>query len=100
MNLWLVQRQDMNILWLIKQPYPYTTILWSLQNSTMIQAARSTMSNIVEGSKHVSLKGYIYLVGIARGSLEELLKDYQAFARQKDIPVYPPVKAKSEIRLT
>jgi len=64
----------------------------------MVQAARSAMSNIVEGSKHVSLKGYIYLVGISRGSLEELLKDYQAFARHKKLEIYPPARAKAQIR--
>jgi len=64
----------------------------------MTQAARSTMSNIVEGNKHASRKGYIYLVGIARGSLEELLKDYQAFARHNKLEIYPPAKAKTDIR--
>lgn len=54
----------------------------------MIQAARSGMSNIVEGNKHVSLKGYIYLAGIARGSLEELLKDYLSFGRQRNIRIW------------
>jgi hypothetical protein len=48
----------------------------------MTQAARSGMQNIVEGNKQQSLKGYIYLTGIARGSLEELLKDYLSHARQ------------------
>lgn len=64
----------------------------------MVQAARSAMSNIVEGNKHVSLKGYIYLSGIARGSLEELLKDYQTFARQNKLKVLNPSQAKSQIR--
>lgn len=47
----------------------------------MVQAARSGTQNIAEGYKQESLKGYIKLSGVARGSLEELLKDYQAFAR-------------------
>lgn len=64
----------------------------------MIGAARSFMSNIVEGNKHASLKSYIYLSGIARGSLEELLEDYRSFARQKDIRILSRDQAKREIR--
>lgn len=64
----------------------------------MVQAARSALSNIVEGNKHASRKGYIYLVGISRGSLEELLKDYHAFARHKKLEIFPPAGAKSRIR--
>ncbi len=54
----------------------------------MIQAARSGMQNIVEGNKQQGMKGYIKLSGISRGSLEELLKDYVAIARQKNIPIW------------
>lgn len=64
----------------------------------MEQAARSGTENIPEGNKQQSLKGYIKLAGVARGSLEELLKDYLAFARQKKIAVWPKERAKREIR--
>jgi len=66
-----------------KLHFPYHPNHPDRTRDQMVQAARSAMSNIVEGNKHVSLKGYIYLVGIARGSLEELLKDYHAFARHR-----------------
>lgn len=54
----------------------------------MIQAARSGMQNIVEGNKQQGMKGYIKLSGIARGSLEELLKDYHAYARQNNLEIW------------
>lgn len=63
----------------------------------MEQAARSGMQNISEGNKQQSLSGYIKLSGVSRGSLEELLKDYLAFARQNGISVWPKERAISEI---
>lgn len=51
------------------------------QREQMIQAARSGKQNIVEGYSLKSLKGYIKLLGVSRGSLEELLEDYKDFAR-------------------
>lgn len=54
----------------------------------MIQAARSGMTNIPEGSKQNSLSGYIKLAGVSRGSYEELLKDFLAYARQHGIPIW------------
>lgn len=63
----------------------------------MVQAARSGTQNIAEGAKEQSLKGYIKLAGVARASLEELLKDYLAFARQRRIPVWPAERVKREI---
>jgi len=60
----------------------------------MVQAARSGTQNIAEGSKQQGLKGYIKLSGVNRGSLEELLKDYFAYARQNKIPIWPKEKAK------
>jgi len=55
----------------------------------MEQAARSGKQNIVEGaSQGASLKGYIKLVGVARGSLEELLEDYKDFAIKNNISVW------------
>ena len=64
----------------------------------MVQAARSGMQNISEGHKQEGLKGYIKLSGVARGSLEELLKDYVAYARQNKIQIWEREKNKREIR--
>lgn len=64
----------------------------------MEQAARSGMQNISEGYKQEGLKGYIKLSGVARGSLEELLKDYMAYARQHRIEIWEKEKSISEIR--
>lgn len=47
----------------------------------MVQAARSGKQCIPEGYLQKSLKGYIKLLGVTRGSFEELLKDYEDFAR-------------------
>ncbi len=63
----------------------------------MEQAARSGMQNLAEGNKQQSLLGYIKLAGISRGSLEELLKDFLAFARQNKIPVWEKERAIREI---
>jgi four helix bundle suffix protein len=54
----------------------------------MVQAARSGKQNIVEGYLQKSVEGKLKLVGVARGSLEELLNDYQDFLRQKGLPVW------------
>lgn len=63
----------------------------------MEQAARSGMQNISEGNQLQGLKGYIKLSGVARGSLEELLKDYFAYARQHKIQIWEKEKSKREI---
>jgi len=60
----------------------------------MVQAARSGMQNIAEGSKQQSLSSYIKLASVARGSLEELLNDYYAFARQNNIAIWEKERAK------
>lgn len=55
----------------------------------MDQAARSQKQNIAEGaSQGTSLKGYIKLTGVARGSGEELLEDYKDFAMKNKIPIW------------
>lgn len=64
----------------------------------MAQAARSSMQNISEGNKQQGMKGYIKLSGVARGSLEELLKDYKSFARQNKIEIWSREKCIGEIR--
>lgn len=78
--------------------FPYIPSHPDRTKDQMIQAARSGMQNILEGYKQQSLEGYIKLSGVARGSLEELLKDYQAFARQKKLAIYSKDKAVREIR--
>lgn len=69
----------------------------SRTHDQMVQAARSGKQNIAEGYLEKSLKMYIKLAGVARGSLGELLEDYEDFARQNKIPVWPLERAK-EIR--
>lgn len=64
----------------------------------MEQGARSGMQNIPEGSKQQSLGGYIKLAGVSRGSLEELLKDYLAYARQNKLEVWEEERVIREIR--
>lgn len=64
----------------------------------MEQAARSGMQNIPEGNKQQSLSGYIKLAGVSRGSLEELLNDFLAFARQNKLEVWEKERATGEIR--
>lgn len=54
----------------------------------MEQSARSGKQNIAEGYLQKSLEGKIKLLGVARGSLEELLNDYQDFLRQKNLPLW------------
>jgi restriction system protein len=51
----------------------------------MVQAARSAKQNIVEGSAQKNLEGEIYLLKIARGSLKELLEDYEDFLRTRGL---------------
>lgn len=58
----------------------------------MDQAARSGKQNIAEGSSDsgTSKKIELKLVGIARGSLEELLLDYEDFLRQNKLLLWLP----------
>jgi restriction system protein len=60
----------------------------------MVQAARSGTQNIAEGYKQQGLKRYIKLSSVNRGSLEELLKDYLSFARQRKLAIWPKQKAR------
>ena len=84
--------------------YDYTVVFcnrWIPRNfrtyDQMVQAARSGTQNIAEGFKQESLKSYIKLSGVNRGSLEELLKDFLAYARQNKISVWSREKAIGEI---
>ena len=51
----------------------------------MVQAARSTKQNIVEGSSdgETSTETELKLLGVARGSNKELLEDYQDYIKHK-----------------
>lgn len=55
----------------------------------MTQAGRSGKQNIAEGSEFASLKGYIKLIGVAKGSLTELAEDYEDFLRQHGLKIWP-----------
>src|SRR3990172_2347153 len=56
----------------------------------MDQAARSGKQNIAEGYTQKSIEGKLKLLGVSRGSLEELLNDYQDFLRQGGLPLWKP----------
>src|SRR5437667_10825076 len=62
----------------------------SRTHDQMVQAARSGNKNISEGSQisGTSKKIELKLVGIARGSLEELLGDYEDFIRQRGLTLW------------
>ena len=55
----------------------------------MIQASRSGKQNIAEGYLQKSIEGKLILIGVARGSLEELLNDYLDFLRQRNLKLWP-----------
>lgn len=57
----------------------------------MVQAARSGKQNIVEGvgQSDTSKKGEIKLLGVALGSIEELITDFEDFLRQKGLAIWP-----------
>ena len=54
----------------------------------MVQAARSAKQCLVEGYEQESLKGYIKLTGVSRGSLKELLEDLKDFARNHKVEIW------------
>ena len=58
----------------------------------MVQAARSGVQNIAEGSQAsgTSKKTELKLTSVARASLEELRLDYEDFLRQRELPLLPP----------
>jgi four helix bundle suffix protein len=62
----------------------------SRTHDQMVQAARSGVQNIAEGSQAsgTSKKTEIKLTSVARASLEELRLDYEDFLRQRDLPVW------------
>ena len=60
----------------------------SRTHDQMVQAARSGVQNIAEGSQAsaTSKKTELKLTQVARASLEELKLDYEDFLRQRDMP--------------
>jgi len=58
----------------------------------MVQAARSGVQNIAEGSQAsgTSKKTELKLTNVARASLEELRLDYEDFLRQRGLALWPP----------
>lgn len=64
----------------------------------MVQAARSGMQNLLEGNQQASLEGYIKLLGVNTASLEELLRDFLAYARQNKVEIWDKEKTKGEVR--
>jgi len=62
----------------------------SRTHDQMVQAARSGVQNIAEGSEAsgTSKKTELKLTEVARASLEELLLDYEDFLRQRSLPLW------------
>jgi four helix bundle suffix protein len=62
----------------------------SRTNDQMVQAARSGVQNIAEGSQAsgTSKKTELKLTNVARASLEELRLDYEDFLRQRGLPIW------------
>ncbi len=59
------------------------------QREQMDHAARSAKQCLAEGaSQKTSLKGYIKMLGVSRGSLEELLEDFKDLARLRKITIW------------
>lgn len=62
----------------------------SRTHDQMVQAARSGVQNIAEGSQAsgTSKKTELKLTNVARASLEELRLDYLDFLRQRNLPIW------------
>jgi four helix bundle suffix protein len=65
---------------------------FSRTRDQMVQAARSGVQNIAEGSQAsgTSKKTELKLTNVARASLEELRLDYEDFLRQRGLPMLAP----------
>ena len=63
----------------------------SRTHDQMVQAARSGVQNIAEGSQAsgTSKKTELKLTNVARASREELRLDYEDFLRQRGLPLWP-----------
>src|SRR5207247_1519777 len=64
----------------------------SRTHDQMVQAARSGVQNIAEGSQAsgTSKKTELKLTNVARASLEELRLDYEDYLRQRGLEEWPP----------
>lgn len=62
----------------------------------MVQAARSGKQNIAEGYLQKSVESKLKLLNVARGSLEELLNDYEDFLRQHQHPIWDKSSPKAQ----
>ena len=64
----------------------------------MVQAARSGVANIVEGSQAsaTSKKTELKLTNVAKASQEELLEDYRSFLRQRNLPLWDAQSAQAQ----
>lgn len=58
------------------------------QKEQMTQAARSGKQCIAEGYLQKSIEGRLKMLGVSRGSYEELLNDYLDFLRQRNLPLW------------
>jgi len=69
----------------------------SRTHDQMVQAARSGVQNIAEGSmaSGTSKKMELKLTGVARASLEELLLDYEDFLRQRGLRIWDKESAEA-----
>jgi restriction system protein len=63
----------------------------SRTHDQMVQAARSGKQNIAEGSvaSGTSKKSELKLTNVARASLEELMRDYHDFLRERKLALWP-----------
>jgi four helix bundle protein len=64
----------------------------SRTHDQMVQAARSGVQNIAEGSQAsaTSKKTELKLTNVARASLEELRLDFEDYLRQRELPMWAP----------
>ena len=71
----------------------------SRTHNQMVQAARSGVQNIAEGSvaSGTSKKTELKLTNVARASLEELVLDYEDFLRQRSLPAWEKESRKAEL---
>ncbi|OGM29028.1 hypothetical protein A2962_04530 [Candidatus Woesebacteria bacterium RIFCSPLOWO2_01_FULL_39_61] len=78
--------------------YEFTNLYINPKSRTkdqMEQAARSGKQNIADGYLQKSIEGKLKLLGVSRGSLEELLNDYQDFLRQGNLAIWDQNDPKS-----
>lgn len=70
----------------------------SRTHDQMVQAARSGVQNIAEGSQAsgTSKRAEMKLTNVARASLEELRLDYEDFLRQRQLPLWPREDARRQ----